>query len=328
MSHSTIHAWRHEHNYLSDLHQRGERRTRRVIVLTASMMVVEIAAGMVFNSMALLADGWHMASHASALGITAFAYAYARRHAGDARYSFGTWKVGVLGGFTSAVVLAVIAALIAWESLGRFWEPLEISFNEAIAVAVIGLIVNLVSAYILQGRNDTHSHDSHSHGVGGHAHHHDHNLRAAYLHVLADALTSLFAIIALTAGKFFGWVWLDPMMGIVGSLIIARWSYGLLRDTSKVLLDGDVDSEMAAEIRGRIEADADNGLADFHLWRIGPNDFAAIVSLVTHDPRPPDHYKTLIEGDFPLSHVTIEVNPCHDERCESETVQRDSLRSR
>jgi cation diffusion facilitator family transporter len=319
MNHRTIHAWRHDHNYLSDLHGRGEARTRRVIILTASMMVVEIAAGTVFNSMALLADGWHMASHASALGITAFAYAYARHHATDARYSFGTWKVGVLGGFTSAVVLAVIALLIAWESMGRFWQPLEISFNEAIAVAVVGLVVNLVSAYILEGRDASHSHGADTTGTGDHAHHHhDHNLRAAYLHVLADALTSLFAIVALTAGKFFGWVWLDPMMGIVGSLIIGRWSYGLLRDTSRVLLDGDVDSAMVSRIRSRIEEDADNGLADLHLWRIGPNDLAAIVSLVTHDPRPPDHYKALIEDEFPLSHVTVEVNRCPDESCESE----------
>jgi cation diffusion facilitator family transporter len=303
-----VRRWEHEHDYLTDAHRHGERNTRRVIVLTAAMMVVEIVAGSVFNSMALLADGWHMASHASALGITAFAYAYARRHASDPRYSFGTWKVGVLGGFTSAVVLAVIAILIAWESAGRFFAPLQISFDEAITVAVVGLVVNLVSAYLL--------HDPRS---GGHAgdtgHAHDHNLRAAYLHVLADALTSLFAIFALTTGKLLGWVWMDPVMGIVGSIIIGRWSFGLLRQTSRVLLDGDVETEFAASIRSSIEGDSDDAVADLHLWRIGPSDMAAIISVVTHDPRPPDHYKDRLPSSARLSHVTVEVNRCPGAVC-------------
>ena len=300
--------WRHVHKYLPATVQRGERNTRRVIALTATMMVVEIVAGSVFNSMALLADGWHMASHASALSITAFAYFYARRHAENTRYSFGTWKVEVLGGFSSAVVLAVIAILIAWESLGRFSKPLVISFDEAILVACVGLVVNLVSAYLLRDR-----HEADSHGVGAQGgHKHDHNLRAAYLHVLADALTSLFAIFALLTGKYFGWIWMDPFMGIVGSIIIGRWSFGLLRDTSRVLLDGDAKSTIVEEIRTMLEADSDDVVADLHVWRIGPSNLAAIISIVTQDPRPPEDYKTVLSGRFDLTHITVEVNRWQD----------------
>jgi cation diffusion facilitator family transporter len=300
--------WRHEHKYLPVTVQRGERNTRRVIALTATMMVVEIVAGSVFNSMALLADGWHMASHASALSITAFAYFYARRHAENTRYSFGTWKVEVLGGFSSAVVLAVIAILIAWESLGRFSKPLVISFDEAILVACVGLVVNLISAYLLRDR-----HEATPHGVGTQGgHKHDHNLRAAYLHVLADALTSLFAIFALLTGKYFGWVWMDPFMGIVGSIIIGRWSFGLLRDTSRVLLDGDAKSTIVKEIRTMLEADSEDVVTDLHVWRIGPSNLAAIVSIATHDPHPPEHYKTVLSGRFDLAHITVEVNRCQD----------------
>src|SRR4051794_39864177 len=219
--HEALHVWEHDHNYLSTDHGRAERNTWRVIWLTAAMMVIEIVAGTMAGSMALLADGWHMASHVSALGISAFAYAYARRHADNTRYSFGTWKVGVLGGFSSAVVLGIIAALIGWESIGRFREPLAIDFDDAILVAFVGLVVNLVSAWMLDMPHDEHG-AAHQHdpqqaaSSGGHAHH-DHNLRAAYMHVLADALTSVFAIAALLAGKFVGWVWLDPLVGLVGA---------------------------------------------------------------------------------------------------------------
>jgi cation diffusion facilitator family transporter len=297
--------WQHTHNYLPAGQERRERNTWRVIALTATMMVVEIVAGTVFNSMALLADGWHMASHASALGITAFAYAYARRHADDARYSFGTWKVGVLGGYSSAVVLAVIALLIAWESAGRLAEPRVISFDEAILVACVGLLVNLVSAYMLRDH-----HQESAHGEAAHAHHHDHNLRGAYLHVLADALTSLFAIFALLTGKYFGWVWMDPLMGIVGSVIIGRWSYGLLRDTSRILLDGDVDAGAVGEVKAALEAESDDLVADLHLWRVGPRNLAAIVSLVTDEPRAPEHYKAIVAQRLGIAHVTVEVNRC------------------
>jgi cation diffusion facilitator family transporter len=259
-----LHLWEHSHRFnIEDDH--AERNTRRVILLTLVMMIIEITAGYIFGSMALLADGWHMGTHAAALGITAFAYYYARKHSENPSYSFGTGKVGVLGGFGSAVVLAVVALLMGVESVQRLVSPVNIRFNEAIAVAVVGLAVNLISAYLLRGRH----HHSHQHGSG-----HDHNLRAAYLHVLADALTSLLAIVALITGKAFGWVWMDPIMGIVGALIISRWSYGLLIDTGKVLLDRDVNAEAVEEIRSIVESDSDNRVADLHVWRVGSHHLA------------------------------------------------------
>jgi cation diffusion facilitator family transporter len=314
--HEGLRDWEHDHNYLTAQHSHAERNTWRVIVLTAVMMVVEIVAGTMLGSMALLADGWHMASHVSALGISAFAYAYARRHAANARYSFGTWKVGVLGGFSSAIVLGVIAVLIAWESLGRFAEPLAIDFDDAILVACIGLAVNLVSAWMLDVPHDHGQEHDHAEALPARgAVHHDHNLRAAYMHVVADALTSVFAIAALLTGKYLGWVWMDPLMGVVGACIIARWSWGLVRDTSRVLLDGDVEPELAESLRRRIERHADNKIVDLHLWRVGPQQLSVIISLVTHDPLPPEHYKQLLDGVVDLSHVTVEVNRCPGESC-------------
>ena len=300
-----LHLWEHSHRFnIEDDH--AERNTRRVILLTLVMMIIEITAGYIFGSMALLADGWHMGTHAAALGITAFAYYYARKHSDNPSYSFGTGKVGVLGGFGSAVVLAVIALLMGVESIQRLVSPVNIRFNEAIAVAVVGLAVNLISAYLLRGRH----HHSHQHGSG-----HDHNLRAAYLHVLADALTSLLAIVALITGKAFGWVWMDPIMGIVGALIISRWSYGLLIDTGKVLLDRDVNAEAVEEIRSIVESDSDNRVADLHVWRVGSHHLAAIISIVTHFPKPPDHYKKLLADHHEMAHITVEVNPCEGNPC-------------
>ena len=304
-----LQQWKHSHRfYLEDGH--GERNTRRVIFLTLSMMIIEITAGYIFGSMALLADGWHMGTHAVALSITAFAYFYARKHSDNPNYSFGTGKVGVLGGFASAVVLAFIALLVGVESMQRLVSPVAIRFNEAIAVAVVGLIVNLVSAFLLQDRH----HHSHDHGSTEH-HQQDHNLRAAYLHVLADALTSLLAIVALITGKAFGWVWMDPLMGIVGGLIIARWSYGLLIDTGKILLDRDVNQEAIAEIRTKIEEDSDNRVTDIHVWRVGSHHLSAIISLVTHHPKSPDYYKTLMAGYNEVVHVTVEVNEAEGQSC-------------
>jgi cation diffusion facilitator family transporter len=305
----TLQKWKHRHRYnIEDGH--GERNTRRVIVLTLSMMIIEITAGYLFGSMALLADGWHMGTHAVALSITAFAYYYARRNSDNPNYSFGTGKVGVLGGFTSAVVLAVIAILIGVESIQRLVSPQPIRFNEAIAVAFVGLVVNVISAFLLQEKH------GHHHGHG-HDHDHtqkfrDHNLRAAYFHVLADALTSVLAIIALFTGKAFGWIWMDPIMGIVGASIISRWSYGLLVDTGKVLLDRDVNQEAVEEIRAIIEADSDNRVADLHVWRVGSHHLSAIVSIVTHYPKSPDHYKKLLDE---IAHVTVEVNSCDTDPC-------------
>jgi cation diffusion facilitator family transporter len=302
----TLERWRHNHRF-HRLSAHNETATRRVMWLTIGMMVVEIAGGMVFGSMALLADGWHMGTHAVALGIAAAAYRYARRHADSPHFSFGTGKVGDLGGFASAVVLAVVALLMAVESVQRLVSPAAIHFTEAVAVAVVGLGVNVVSALLLQGRDEA----EHEHGH----HHHDHNLRAAYVHVLADALTSVLAIVALLTGKFFGWVWMDPLMGIVGAVIITRWSYGLLRDTARVLLDRDVDPGLVSEMAGRIEADADNRVADIHVWRLGGRSLAVILSVVTHEPRPPEYYKALLAGYPEVEHVTVEVIACEGESC-------------
>ena len=315
----TLQKWKHRHRFTVD-DSRGERNTRRVIVLTLSMMIIEVAAGHVFGSMALLADGWHMGTHAVALSITAFAYYYARKHSDNPRYSFGTGKVGVLGGFSSAVVLAVIALLIGVESIQRLVSPQPIRFNEAIAVAFIGLVVNVISAFLLQEKH----HHHHDHSANDHGHdtkYRDHNLRSAYFHVLADALTSLLAIVALFTGKAFGWIWMDAVMGIVGAIIISRWSYGLLVDSGKVLLDRDVNPEALAEIKSRIEADSDNRVSDLHVWRVGTYHLAAIVSIVTHYPKVPEYYKKLLADYDEIAHVTVEVNQAESDPCLAETEQ-------
>jgi len=310
----TLDEWKHSHDFSLDTRE-GERRTRLVVLLTATMMVVEIAAGYLFGSMALLADGWHMGTHVAALAISLFAYRYARRHADNPAYSFGTGKVSALGGFASAVALAVVALLMGMESIHRLLVPETIQFDQAILVASIGLLVNLVSAWLLQGG---HAHSHHHHGPADahdHHHHHDHNLRAAYLHVIADALTSLLAIVALFAGKYFHWVWMDACMGLVGAALITRWGYGLLQETSGVLLDGTPDRDRLTRVRDAIESDADTRVVDLHVWQLGPRSYGAIVSLVTHQPRDPQHYKALL-GDFAeLRHVTVEVNRCRGEPC-------------
>jgi len=306
--------WTHEHVYLGYAHDANERRTWLVVALTTAMMVGEIAAGSLFNSMALLADGWHMATHAGALGISALAYRYARRHARDARFTFGTGKVGDLAGYTSAVVLGVVALLIAWEAAARLRAPVAISFDQALAVAVIGLVVNVASAVILarghrQGDRDRphpHPHDHpHAHPAGhGHA---DHNLRAAYLHVLADALTSVLAIVALALGRFLGAAWLDPSMGLVGAAVIARWSFQLLRDTGRVLLDVAPEGHVAGEIRRAVESRAGERVCDLHLWRVGPGHVAAIVSVVSDRGSSADEVRAAIAAIPGLAHLTVEV---------------------
>lgn len=295
--------WRHRHDF-HQANKQGERNTRRVIVLTLVTMVLEIVTGYVTGSMALLADGWHMGTHAVALGITLLAYRFARRHADNPLYSFGTGKVGILGGFTSAVVLMLIALLMAVESIQRLYAPVAIRFNEAIAVALIGLAVNLISAFLLQ----QHSHQGPSHDKNQHAHHHDHNLKAAYFHVLADALTSVLAIVALLTGKAFGWIWMDPIMGVVGAVIITRWAYRLLQDTSKILLDRDVDLETVTQIYDRIEANANAKITDIHIWRIGSGQLAGIISILTPNPKAPEYYKDLLADFKDLVHITVEVN--------------------
>lgn len=313
MMHSTsLDRWKHDHQFVAD-NPFGKRRAYLVTVLTAVMMVAEITAGQFFHSMALFADGWHMGTHVVALGITAFAYFYSERHHADTRFSFGTGKIGFLGGYTSAVLLLVVAAYMMFECVTRFIHPAQIFFNEALIVACIGLTFNLFSAWMLGGEHPHHHAHDHAHGHD-HAHHHagkhDLNLRAAYLHVLADAFTSLLAIMALTLGKFFGWGWLDPVIGMVGSLVIAQWAWGLIRTTGKILLDREMDAGVVAEIYEAIEQDGDAKVADLHLVRVGNRDYAVVLTVVAENPRDPDYYKDQIRIHEELVHISVEVHAC------------------
>ncbi len=318
MHNGNLNQWHHDHTFDQDRRKPGESRTLIVIAITASMMVVEIFAGIHFGSMALLADGLHMASHAVALGITAFAYVYARRHARSRKFSFGTGKVNALGGFTGAVLLAIFALSMGFESIARLLDPVEIAFNQAIAVAFLGLLVNGASVLILGV--DDHIHDHHhspehsqEHSDDQH-HHHDHNLKSAYLHVLADALTSLLAIVALLSAKYFGWVWMDPIMGIVGAVLVARWSYGLMRTTASVLLDRQAPEKVQNIIREAVEQDGDSRVTDLHVWSIGPGIYSAQIALVAHNPAAPEEYKGRIPKSTGLVHITIETHLCEPEQ--------------
>ncbi|UYK82912.1 CDF family Co(II)/Ni(II) efflux transporter DmeF [Xanthomonas sacchari] len=352
--HDTLDAFTHQHDFLGMRHERNARRTWSVVALTAAMMLVEIVAGWWTGSMALLADGLHMATHAGALSLAGFAYWFARRHRHNPRFSFGTGKVGDLAGFSSALILALIALGIGVESALRLAQPVHIAYDEALWIAALGLLVNLLSAWMLgadhhhdhghgHGHGDhhdhdhghahaAHRHDDHDHAHGhdhphphdhhGHAHAHaapahshdrhahaDHNLRSAYMHVLADALTSVMAIVALLLAKYLGWTWTDALMGIVGAIVIARWSLALLRDTGAVLLDASAPAALQAQIRDRLQQD-DERIADLHVWRVGPGKHAAIVSLVTHKPRPAAFYHARLQGVATLGHVSIEVQAC------------------
>jgi cation diffusion facilitator family transporter len=304
-------ALAHDHVFLGKRHDQNARRTLWVVALTAVMMVGEIAAGIAFNSMALLADGFHMATHAGALGIAAIAYAYAKRHAHGRRYSFGTGKVGDLAGFASALMLGLFALGIAYESLTRLFDPSPVAFAEATIIAVIGLGVNIASALLLgHGHSHTHGH-SHDHGHDHHgdAHDHDHthekdnNLRSAYLHVVADALTSVLAIAALLGGRYLGWVWLDPAMGVVGSIVIAVWAWSLMRDTGAVLLDA-TDAALETEIRTLVEAPGDAKIIDLHVWRVGPGAHSAIISVVGATR---DAICTRVKPVRAIEHLTVEI---------------------
>lgn len=329
----------HEHVFLGDDHQSNARKVWFVIILTSITMVAEIGLGTLFGSMALVADGWHMSTHAAAMLIAAIAYMFAKRHSHDPGFSFGTGKVGDLAGFASAVLLALVAVLIGWESLLRFVHPVPIQYGEAIAVAVVGLLVNLLSAKLLHGdHGHSHAHgDGHGHSHGhdhGHAHAHDHhdhdhdatrshrrcgkstlsngednNLRAAYIHVLADALTSVLAIAALILGKFTGWVWADPLMGVVGALVILQWSWGLVKTSGGILLDRTVPSRgLTYHIRRHLEQDGAT-ITDLHLWQVGPGHHAAIVALSAPNPLAPSDYKARLSKLHGLSHITVEVQP-------------------
>ncbi len=341
MADHDLSAWQHDHAFDSG-NRSGEARTRAVLAITLITMVAEIFGGWWTGSMALLADGWHMGTHALALGVAAVAYALARSHAGDTRYAFGTWKIEVLGGFASALVLAMVAVGIAFESALRLWRAEPIDAGTALWVAVIGLVINLLSAWLLHGADGHageghgHSHDHHGHAhhdAHDHDHDHDHashhahgeaavssppasgqdlNLRAAYVHVLADAFTSVLAIVALGAALWLGWWWLDPLVGVLGAVVIGVWATGLLRQTAAVLLDREMDHPLTVQIREAIESDADARVADLHVWRVGRKHHAAIVCVVAAEPLSPADYRARLAGYPSLVHVSVEVNrsPC------------------
>ncbi|MGB8893505.1 MAG: CDF family Co(II)/Ni(II) efflux transporter DmeF [Pseudolabrys sp.] len=309
----SIDDFRHSHVFLGEAHDRNERKTWAVIAICAVMMVAEIVGGLWFGSVALIADGLHMSTHAGALLIAALAYTYSRRYVNDTRLTFGTGKFGDLAAFTSAIALAMIALLIGYESVDRLINPVPIAFNQAIPIAVAGLGVNLLSAFLLRDDHhglDHHRADEHEHG---HAHvHRDHNLRAAFVHVMADAAVSVLVIVGLIAGRVFGWVWMDPVMGLVATVVILSWSWTLIRSAGAILLDVCPDPSMARMIATRLEQGSDR-VSDLHLWRLGPGHLAAVISLVTHNPHAPERYKRRLSGLRGLSHVTIEVVPCPGE---------------
>lgn len=302
----------HSHAF-NDSHRGAESRTLWATVLTATAMVVEIAAGWRFNSMALLADGWHMSSHALALGLSVFAYVMARRLARDSRFAFGTWKIEVLAGYTSAVLLLLVAVSMAWQSLARFIEPAPIRYDEAIPIAVAGLLLNLACAWLLRDSHDHHHHGhDHGHGHGrehGH-HHHDINLRAAYLHVVADAATSVLAIAALLGGKYWAWGWLDPAMGLVGAALVSVWAAGLLRESGRALLDAEMDAPVVEEIREVVrDSPIPAEISDLHVWRVGRDKFACILGVTTSAQALPEDFRRQLAVHEELVHVTVEVNP-------------------
>jgi cation diffusion facilitator family transporter len=319
----SLESWQHSHVYLGAKHDRHERRTWFVVALTAAMMVAEIIGGTLFGSMAVVADGWHMSTHAGALAIAALAYRFARRHARDARFCFGTGKVGELAAFSSALLLALIALLIGYEAVRRLFEPVAIDFTEATALAAVGLAVNLASAWLLFDHDHHHHHHEHAHEQDGHhhddhhghshGHHHAHdtNLRAAYVHVLADAMTSVLAIVALLSARFFGAVWMDPAMALIGVCVILSWSFGLVRTAGAVLLDMVPDRHLASLIREKLEV-GDDRVSDLHLWRLGPGHVGLIASVVSDRPLAPAAYKRRLAGIAGLSHVTVEVHACPD----------------
>ncbi|HET9576422.1 MAG TPA: CDF family Co(II)/Ni(II) efflux transporter DmeF [Usitatibacter sp.] len=319
-------GWQHNHSFDRG-NRAGERRTWVVVGITAVTMVAEIVAGMLTGSMALLADGWHMATHVVALSIAGFAYLLARRYAGDERFAFGTWKIEVLGAFTSALLLGVVAFAMVWESTARLLHPEPIRYVAALAVAVIGLVVNLASAAVLHGpqalahddHDHLHHHDhehehehghDHAHALHADEHHRDLNLKSAYAHVLADAFTSVLAIGALAAGLWGGWRWMDPLMGIVGAAVIAWWSKGLIADSARVLLDREMDSPIVGRIREAVQCDGDAEIADLHVWRVGRASYAAVMSIVAERPLTPSAYRDRVAGIDSLVHVSVEVNRC------------------
>ena len=315
---SDLSNWTHDHVFDRGNHA-AEKGTYAVVWITAAMMVVEIVAGWRFNSMALLADGWHMSSHAIALGLSAFAYTAARRYAHDPRFAFGTWKIEVLGGFASATLLLGIAAMMVFASVERLVSPQPIHYQEAIVVAALGLVVNIVCAMILGGAHNRHQHkelhvDHHHDNQHHHHHHHDLNLKSAYMHVISDAATSVLAIIALTGGWIYGWSWLDPVIGIFGAMLVAIWAKNILGETGKVLLDREMDCPLVAEIRKTVETGTgadDTRITDLHVWRVGKESYSCALSIVTHDPLvTPGHVRKKLSRHEEIVHATIEIHQC------------------
>jgi len=322
MQSQSLARWQHAHDFLGARHGVHERRTWAVVSLTTVMMIVEIGGGTLLGSMALMADGLHMATHVAALSIAAVAYSFARKNVGNDWFSFGTGKFGELAAFASAVILAMVALLIGYESVMRLIHPVAIAFAEAIPIAVLGLGVNLLSVFLLHDHDheaahdhdddDDHDHDHHS--GPEHDHHADHNFRAAYIHVLTDAITAVLAISALAAGAYFGWVWLDPVAGLIGFCVISVWAFGLIKSSAAVLLDAVAGHQRLALIKQRLEIDGDR-VTDLHLWRVGPGHLAVIAAIATARPRPPDDYKAQLAGIDGLSHVNIEVNSDPEANC-------------
>ncbi|HYC35997.1 MAG TPA: CDF family Co(II)/Ni(II) efflux transporter DmeF [Usitatibacter sp.] len=324
MSIHDLSGWQHNHAF-DPGNRAGERRTWIVVAITAMTMVAEIVGGLVTGSMALLADGWHMATHVVALSVSGMAYVLARRWSGDERFAFGTWKIEVLGSFTSALLLALVAIAMAWESAQRLLEPRPIDYVPALAVAVVGLVVNLVCAWALHGPQHAHAgHGAHDHSQGhDHAHAHDHgsrapadlNLRAAYVHVLTDALTSVLAIVALAAGYLAGWGWVDAAMGVLGAALVGWWSKGLLGASARILLDREMDAPVVEQLRAAVQSDGDAEICDLHVWRVGRTSYAAVVGLVAHDPLTPEAYRARVASIPSLVHVSFEVNRCAHRDC-------------
>ena len=306
-----IDAWRHQHIF-DNGNPAAERGARLVLWITLAMMIGEIVAGIAFNSMALLADGWHMSSHALAIGLSAFAYAAARKYATDPSFAFGTWKIEVLASYTSAIFLLGVAAAMVFGSLERLWSPQPIHYTEAMIVAVGGLVVNLVCALILgQAHDHHHDHDHHHHG---HEHHHDLNLKAAYIHVVTDALTSVLAIAALAGGWLWGWAWLDPTTGLVGAVLVALWAKNLILQSGRVLIDREMDHPVVAEIReviASLPAAGDTQITDLHVWRVGNGAYACAISLLTHDAAlTPLQIREALGIHEEIVHVTVEIHRC------------------